>query len=118
MPTPSLTEEAKLINLGLLAHYQKRRAWYVQQARLLVQHASLGAKMAATSLGINPVGSANQTFSQDEVAYLLRWWLINNDQWKALLQRKVHLPVNQYDVITDTMARYVAWSDYIPIITP
>lgn len=56
-------------------------------------------------------------FSQDEVAQMLRLWLMVNQQWRALLQRKPHLPTSQYDTLTDAMARYVAFDAYIQIIS-
>lgn len=111
MAAPSLTEEAKLLNLGLIAHYQKHRNWYVQQARALVAHARLVVTIVS-----NTNNGAVHTFTQDEIGQMLNLWLRNNQQWQNLLARKPHLSLSQYDLITDSMARYIAWNDYSAII--
>jgi hypothetical protein len=111
MPAPSLTEYGKLSSLGLITHYQRNQNWYIQQGRILVTNAkfAVGATKIAT-------GSAH-VFSQDEVAMMLRLWLMVNQQWRQLLQSKPNLPNSQYDVITDAMARHVAYDAYLSIIS-
>jgi hypothetical protein len=111
MPAPSLTEYGKLSSLGLIMHYQKHQNWYIQQGKVLIAAAkfAVGATKRAS-------GSAH-VFSQDEVAQILRIWLMVNLQWQALLQSKPNLPVSQYDFLTDAMARYVAYDAYITIIS-
>jgi hypothetical protein len=103
MPAPSLTEYGKLSSLGLIMHYQKHQNWYIQQGKVLIAAAKFA--VAATK---RASGSAH-VFSQDEVAQILRIWLMVNLQWQALLQRKPNLPASQYDFLTDAMARYVAY---------
>jgi hypothetical protein len=112
MPAPSLTEEAKLQNLSLIGHYQKHRGWYIQQAKVLVNNGR-----AVVSLVTQTTSGTAHTFTQDEIGTLLRVWLEHNPQWQGLLKRKSHLSVTQYDLITDSMARYIAWADYLPVIT-
>lgn len=112
MPAPSLTELAKLQNLGLIAHYQIHQQWYIQQARVLVAN----GRFAIQSV-IGAVASPLHTFSQDEIGGMLRMWLQVNTMWQQKLQSKRHLSVMQYDLLTDSMARHVAWSNYIAIIT-
>lgn len=109
MPAPSLTELGKLSSLGLLRHYQQKQSWYIQQSWILVAAARFG--VSATK----PASGAVYVFSQDEVAGMLRLWLIVNPQWQALLQSKPNLPNSQYDVLTDSMSRYVAYDAYIQI---
>jgi hypothetical protein len=110
MPAPSLTEIGKLSSLGLLRHYQRNQNWYVQQGKGLV-----AAVRFAVSATKTTSGSAH-VLSQDEVAQMLRIWLTVNQQWQLLLKSKPNLPVVQYDLITDAMARYVAYDAYLPII--
>jgi hypothetical protein len=111
MPAPSLTEEAKLLNLGLIAHYQKHQQWYIQQAKVLVNNGR-----AVVSIITQTTSGPAHTFTQDEIGEMLRVWLAHNQQWQQLLTRKSHLSVTQYDLITDSMARYIAWTDYLPIV--
>jgi hypothetical protein len=111
MPAPSPTEFGKLSNLGLIRHYQRHQSWYIQQGRLLVAGAKFG--VSATKIA---AGSA-YVFSEDEVAQMLRGWLAGYAQWQALLKSKPNLPFNQYDTITDAMARHVAYDAYIQIIS-
>lgn len=112
MPAPSLTEEAKLLNLGLIVHYQNHKKWYIQQARVIVsngrQAISFASKTASGSVHI---------FTPDEVGVMLRVWLMNDPQWRGILQHKPHLPPSQYDLITDSMARYVVYDEYTAIIS-
>jgi len=111
MPAPSLTEVGKLAGLGLLRHYQQKQVWYIQQGKLLVAAARFGVSATKTASG------AAHVFSQDEVAHMLRLWLIVNPQWQALLKSKPNLPNSQYDTLTDAMSRYVAYDAYIQIIS-
>ena len=112
MPAPSLTEIGKLSILGLIRHYQARQHWYVQQGKVLLASARVGVSTLT-----NTNSGAVHVFSQDEVALMLRVWLTAEQQWQALLSNKPHLPVSQYDIITDSMARYVAYDAYIQIIS-
>jgi hypothetical protein len=112
MPAPSLTEEAKLLNLGLIAHYQLHQQWYIEQAKVLLTNARLAVRMVTGTTS----GTAH-TFTQDKIGDMLRMWFFHNQQWRALLQRKSHLSATQYDLITDSMARYIVWNDYMAIIT-
>jgi hypothetical protein len=109
MPAPSFTEMAKLQNLGLIAHYQIHKQWYIQQAKVLVAN----ARYAVQTISGSSSGPLH-TFSQDEVGSMLRMWLSVNTMWQQKLASKRHL-FTQYDLLTDSMARHVAWSDYIPI---
>jgi hypothetical protein len=111
MPAPSLTEYGKLLSLGLIAHYQRNQTWYIQQGKILVAAAKFG--VSATKVA----SAAAHVFNQDEVGQMLRLWLMVNSQWQALLQSKPHLPVGQYDALTDAMARHVAYNAYIQIIS-
>jgi hypothetical protein len=111
MPAPNLTEYGKLSSLGLIRHYQQNQSWYIQQGKVFVAAARFGA--SAT----NPASGSAHVFSHDEVASILRLWLIGYPQWRALLQSKPHLPNSQYDFITDAMARHVAHDAYIQIIS-
>ena len=111
MPAPSLTELGKLSSLGLLRHYQQKKSWYIQQGKLLVAAARIGVSSTKVASG------AAHVFTQDEVAQMLRIWLIINSQWQALLQRKPNLPHSQYDVLTDAMSRHVAYDAYIQIMS-
>ena len=112
MPAPSLTELAKLMNLGLMKHYQIHQKWYIQQARVLVANARFAVTVASkASSGIF------HTFTPDEVAVMLRAWLMVDPQWQNMLRRKPNLALGQYDLITDSMARHVAWNAYIAIVS-
>jgi hypothetical protein len=111
MPAPSLTEYGKLPSLGLIRHYQRHQSWYVQQGRLLVSGAKFGVSATKTASG------SAYVFSPDEVAQMLRGWLVGYAQWQALLKSKPHLPFSQHDAITDAMARHVAYDAYIQIIS-
>ena len=109
MSAPSPTEIGKLSGLGLLRHYQRKQSWYIQQGKLLVAGAKFGVSATKTTSG------AAYVFSQDEVASMLRLWLIVDQQWLALLKSKPNLPNSQYDTLTDAMSRYVAYDAYIQI---
>lgn len=111
MPAPSLTEIGKLSSFGLITHYQRNQNWYVQQGKVLVATAKYVVSATKSNSG------SSYVFSQDEVAGMLRIWLMVNQQWRQLLQRKPNLPAAQYDLITDAMARHVAYDAYIKIIT-
>jgi hypothetical protein len=110
MPAPSLTELGKLAAWGLIRHYQLNPSWYVQQGKLLVAGAKYGVQATKTASG------SVYVFSQEEVGGMLRMWFTVSPQWQALLKSKPHLPVSQYDIITDAMARYVAYDAYLQII--
>ena len=111
MPAASLTEVGKLAGLGLLRHYQQKQVWYIQQGKLLMAQATLAVSYTKTTSG------AAHVFSQDEVAQMLRLWLIVNHQWQALLKSKPNLPNSQYDALTDAMSLFVAYGAYIQIIS-
>lgn len=111
MPDLSLAERGKLSSLGLIRHYQQHQNWYIQQGRLLVAAAKFGVSATKTASG------AAHVFSHDEVAQIFRLWLIVNPQWQALLKSKPHLPITQYDTLTDAMSRLVAYDAYIQIIS-
>lgn len=112
MAAPTLTEEAKLLNLGLLATYNANQQWFIRQAKVLLKNAQLAVQIAS---GTN-TGAAH-TFTQDEIGQMLNIWLMHEPQWLRLLRSKPHLSTNHYNLITDSMSRYIAWTDYIPIIT-
>ena len=109
MPVPSPAEIGKLSGLGLLRHYQQKQSWYIQQGKLLVAGAKFGVSATKTTSG------AAYVFSQDEVANMLRLWLMVDQQWLALLKSKPNLPNSQYDTLTDAMSRYVAYDAFIQI---
>jgi hypothetical protein len=111
MPAPSLTEYGKLSSLGLIAHYQQHQKWYIQQGKVLVAAAKHAVALTKT------VSGSAYVFSQDEVAQILRLWLMVNVQWQTLLKNKPNLPASQYDFLTDAMARHVAYDAYITIIS-
>lgn len=112
MPAPSITEYGKLSALSLIRHYQIHRQWYVQQARVLVANARTAISIASE----NNQTTSIPVFNPDDVGLMLRVWLIGDPQWLNLLKRKPHLPVTQYDLLTDAMARYVAYDAYVSII--
>jgi|SRR6516162_8963147 hypothetical protein len=111
MPVPSPAEIGKLSGLGLLRHYQQKQSWYIQQGKLLVAGAKFGVSATKTTSG------AAYVFSQDEVANMLRLWLIVDQQWLALLQSKPNVPNSQYDTLTDAMSRFIAYDAYAQIIS-
>jgi hypothetical protein len=82
MPAPSLTEYGKLSSLGLITHYQRNQNWYIQQGRILVTNSKFA--VSATKIA---TGSAH-VFSQDEVAMMLRLWLMVNQQWQQIIAIK------------------------------
>lgn len=111
MPAPSLTEYGKLQSLGLITHYKYYRRWYVQQGQVIITNARY-----AISVASKPSLAGVHTFTPDEVAVMLRTWLSFNPQWQKVLQSKPNLPVNQYDFLTDAMARFVAYDAYTDIV--
>lgn len=111
MPAPSLTEYRKLQSLGLITHYKYYRRWYVQQGQVIITNARY-----AISVASKPSLAGVHTFTPDEVAVMLRTWLSFNPQWQKVLQSKPNLPVNQYDFLTDAMARFVAYDAYTDIV--
>src|ERR1700737_2541003 len=104
MAAPTFTEEAKLINLGLIANYNANQQWYIRQAKVLLKNAQLAVQIA----GGGNSGPAH-TFNQDEIGQMLNIWLMREPQWRRLLQRISHLSVNHYNLVTDSMSRYIAW---------
>ena len=111
MPALSLTEYGKLASWGLIRHYQQKQSWYIQQGKALVSGAKFGVSATKTASG------SAYVFSPDEVGQMLRLWLMVNTPWQALLKSKPNLPASQYDVLTDAMARHVAYDAYIHIIS-
>lgn len=76
--------------------------------------------MTAARFGVSATkttSGAAHVFSRDEVANMLRLWLMVDQQWLALLKSKPNLPNSQYDTLTDAMSRHVAYDAYTQIIS-
>jgi hypothetical protein len=94
---------------GIRTHAEWQRAfvdWFIQNGKALVSSAAQKVNSNATHV----------VFSEDEVGQMLRSWLMVSPQWGALLQSKPYLPMSEYGIITDAMARYIACDAYVAII--
>jgi hypothetical protein len=112
MPAPSPVEIANMQNWSLFNHYLKNRQMYVDKGRDLYR-----AVQAYIQKTQNNAATANQNLiiTQDEIAVMVKSWLMNNTHWIPYLKRKPHLPPLLHITLTDIMSRYIAWDGYLDI---
>jgi hypothetical protein len=100
---PSATEISNMKVWSLYQHYINNRPMYVQQGRAIVSAIQVMLQKAAQTQ------PASATVSEDDIAVSFRAALLNDKNWTTYLAKKSHMtgPVNF--VMTDTMARFIAW---------
>jgi hypothetical protein len=111
MLPPTRTEIMKLNHFSLIGNYRIHRYKYVYEGQTIVhvvRKAIENAMMRQTMVTANYV----YNITQDEVYSILKDWLPNCERWMKKLRSKWGLPFNDYDPVTDSMARYIAWDAY------
>jgi hypothetical protein len=101
MPAPTNAEVASLKQWSLFTHYQRYGFIYVSQAKYMAEYL----------LKMSP-GTA---VSQDEIAEGLVAFFSKDHKWQAFLAKKSHLADPARDVLTEIMARYIAYAGYTAI---
>ena len=109
MVAPSSTEMSNMKVWNLHTHYFNNRPMYVQQGRAIVAAIRTMLQKAAQTQ------PANATVSEDDVAASFRVWLLNDKNWTAYLSKKTHMTGAVTVMMTDTMARFIAWEAYVDI---
>jgi hypothetical protein len=57
----------------------------------------------------------NLTVAEDDIASAFRSFLLNDVNWMAYLRSKAHMTGLVHLVMTDTVARFIAWEAYADI---
>jgi hypothetical protein len=89
---------------SLYTHDFKRRQMYVSYGRAMV--AAIRVMLQAAHQ------PANAVVPEDDIAASLRMWLIYDSAWTSYLARKSHMTGRKVQVMTDTMARFIASDAY------
>ena len=101
MPRPTLAEIGQMNSLSLLKYYQSSGTGLITMGKALVVN--------ARSLAMKISPQTRYLVDQDEVARILNDYLTGEDAWGKFLGQKANLPYNKHAIITDIMARYVAY---------
>ncbi len=104
----SHAEDMRLDQFGLKAEYQKRRRWFIDVSRAVVQ--------PFISMRNGPPSSPPIT--ADEMADIVSIELRRLADWHSILAGKPHIPYNEYDILRDSMARFVVEDAYWEIRNP
>lgn len=110
MAAPSNVEISNMQVWSLYAHYYKYRQMYVAQGRAIVA----GIKTMLSKVQAQPF--MNVSVSEDDIASTFLNWLTNDKNWRAYLAKKSHMTGPLQHVMTDTMARFIAWEAYSDLI--
>jgi hypothetical protein len=111
MAAPSPTEIANMRTWSLYGNYYRNRQMYVTQGRAMAAgiRTVLHAQQHAQALPLN------LTVAEDDIAVGFRSFLLCDARWMAYLRRKAHTTGPVHLVMTDTMARFIAWEAYTDI---
>jgi hypothetical protein len=94
-------------------HYFRNRQMYVDYGRAIAAGIRTMLQKAQSITQAQPL---NLTIAEDEIANAFRTFLLNDPRWMAYLRSKAHIIGPVHLVMTDTMARFVAWEAYADII--
>ena len=115
MLPPSNSEIARLRHYSLLRNYQIHRAKYVGEGKIIVSIAR-NAIEAAMQKQKAVTGNFVYNISDDEVYDVLKKWMPNCKRWEKKVKSKLGLPYRDYDVVTDSIARFMTWDAYSELI--
>ena len=111
MAAPNPVEVSNMQTWSVYRHYFKNRQMYVAQGRAIA--AGIRAILQkATPAQAQPV---NLNIAEDDIATAFVGFLMIDKNWMAYLQKKAHMTGPIYLVMTDTMARFIAWDAYADI---
>lgn len=113
MAAPNPVEISNMRTWNIYNHYYRFRQMYVNQGRAIA--AGIRTMLQQAQQSITQAPPANLTVAEDDIANAFRSFLLQDPNWMAYLGRKAHMtgPVNL--VITDIMARFIAWEAFVDI---
>jgi hypothetical protein len=110
MAAPSNVEILNMQVWSVHTHYYKYRQMYVAQGRAIVA----GIKTMLSKAPPQPL--VTLSVSEDDIASAFLFWLMNDKKWQAYLAKKSHMTGPGQHMMTDTMARFIAWEAYSDLI--
>src|SRR4051812_11378435 len=112
MAAPSLVEIANMRTWNIYRHYYRNRQMYVTQGRAIAAGIRVMLQKAQSQAQALPL---NLTVAEDDIAFGFRSFLLNDARWTAYLRSKAHMTGPVHLVMTDTLARFVAWEAYADV---
>jgi len=114
MAKPSVVEIQNMKVWSLHGHYFKNRSMYVAEGRAIAAgiRAILQKSQPQTSQSPPPT---TPTVQEADIAAGFLSFLNNDKNWTAYLGKKGHMTATLKVVMTDTMARFIAWEAYVDI---
>jgi hypothetical protein len=106
-------EIANMRTWNIYRHYFRNRQMYVDYGRAIA--AGIRA-MLQKAQSITQAQPSTLTIAEDEIANAFRTFLLSYPRWTAYLRSKAHMIGPVHLVMTDTMARFIAWDAYADII--
>ncbi len=113
MGAPSPVEIANMRTWSIYGHYYQHRQMYVAQGRAIAAGIRVILQKAFSHAQTQPL---NLIVAEDDIASGFRAFLLNDAHWTAYLRRKAHMTGPVHLVMTDTLARFIAWEAYADII--
>jgi hypothetical protein len=114
MAAPSSVEISNMRVWSIYAHYYKNKRMYVTQGKAAVAGIRAMLQKAQNQAQVQVV---NPVVPEDDIAAAFRLFLMNDKNWLSYMGRKSHMTGPVVLVMTDTMARFIAWEAYTDIIT-
>jgi len=111
MAAPNPVEILNLQTLSLYRHYFSRRLLYVGYGRAIVAGIRVMLQNAAPTAQL-----ATPTVTEEDIAMGLLAFLNHDANWLSYLGRIPHMSASAKAMVTDTMARFIAWEGYADII--
>src|SRR5271165_5537006 len=112
MAAPSPVEIANMRTWSIYRHYYRHRQMYVAQGRAIAAGIRTILQKAQSHAQAQPL---NLTVAEDDIANGFRSFLLNDARWTAYLSTKAHMTGPVHLVMTDTLARFIAWEAYTDI---
>jgi hypothetical protein len=112
MAAPNQVEIANMGTWNIYRHYYRYRQMYVNQGSAI----AAGIRTILQKVqSITQAQPPNLTVAEDDIASAFRSFLLNDANWTTYLGRKAHMTGPVHLVMTDTMARFIAWEAYVDI---
>lgn len=112
MAAPNQVEIANMRTWNIYRHYFRCRQMYVNQGRAIA--AGIRTILQRTQ-SVTQAQPPNLTIAEDDIASAFRSFLLNDVNWMAYLRSKAHMTGLVHLVMTDTVARFIAWEAYADI---
>jgi hypothetical protein len=112
MAAPNLIEIANMRTWNIYRHYYRYRQMYVDQGRAIAAGIRTMLNHAQLMTQAQP---PNLIVAEDDIANAFRSFLLNDVNWMAYLRSKAHMIGPVHLVMTDIMARFIAWEAYVDI---